>query len=72
MHRCRELENFCDYTLADRALRSTDVGLVGSWLITWTAGLHAGAVGTDVVAEPIANIIYFLLNWFVLTYLTYI
>jgi hypothetical protein len=60
------IRNFCDYTLADRALRST-VGL-GSWLIVvdaFAAAAGAGAAAgapTFVRVGLIPTIIYFLLD----------
>jgi hypothetical protein len=64
MHRCRELENFCDYlaiaaaaSLAGAAATATGAAAIGAGC----AGcLHAGV--TIVVAGLIATIIHFLLN----------
>jgi hypothetical protein len=63
MHRCRELENCCDY-LAIAAAAS----LAGAATATGAAAIGAGCAGclhvcvTIVVAGLIATIIHFLLN----------
>ena len=62
MHRCRELENCCDYLAIAAAASLAGAAATGAAAIgaSCTGCLHAGV--TIVVAGLIATIIHFLLN----------